>query len=184
MSNYRKDQLQELSMNIIKDSKRRVVYYHPIRKEGYLLGPKDRGWVLVLHLRYIIAVLVGLTLTNFIPQYLLLWVGVAIIIFFAIQILFDRLFLANKIPLKVAQKDIDQMYDAAVLKHKRTFVFYYMLLSAIVLFFIITLVLGTEEPFDLITKVVSIGLSAVVFILQFLDWHAVNNQYKLAKKSE
>lgn len=183
MSNFRKDQLQELSMNIVKDSKRRVVYYDAIKKEGYLMGANDRNWVLLFNMRYIVAVLVALLLTNFLPQYLLVWMGVGLIVFFGAHWLFKKYFLSNKVPLKVAQKDIDQMYLPEVLKHKRTFELYYLILAAIVVFFVITLVIGTETSYDIVTQIVSIGLVLAVLVYRALEFMAINNQYKIASSS-
>ena len=182
MSKLTKEQIQELSMNIIKDSKRRTVYYHAIKKEGYILNESDRKYVALYSMRFLIALMIPLILSNFLPNLLLLWIALGFLIYFAIQYLFQHLFINKKVPIKVSEKDRVQLYDLAVLKNNRTMQRYQSGLTGILAVYITTMVFAENAPYNWITAIIAIGTIGFIFIHQLMGLFSASNQYKIAKQ--
>ncbi len=180
MSKLSKEQIQELSMNILKDSKRRTVYYNSIEKEGYMLTESDRKWVLFYHMRFVLAILAPMILNNFYPKLFLLWIGLGLLLYLLIGYLFTTLFQNKKVPLKVAEKDLNQLYQPEVLKNHRTLERYYSSLAGILLVYVMTLVLPETMEFPLWMQIAAIGLVGLVFVWRLMILSSVSNQYKIA----
>lgn len=124
MNNKVDERVSDLSYDIIKDSKRRSLYYDEKTKKGYQIHPKDVKWIRLYKLRFFFSLfiyfLIFMSMRNQnIETKFALSLGTSVLLYFAITLLFEKLFFKDKVPFRIAQKDFDQRFEPAVLKQKR-----------------------------------------------------------------
>lgn len=143
MSNKVDQRVVDLGYDIIRDSKRRTLYYDEKTKKGYQVQTKDIKWIRLYKLRFFIGLIVYFLLFMFfreveITTRFFLTFLAGLIVYLIISLLFEKLFLKDKIPFKISQTDFNQRFETEVLYQKRMlnrfhlgFVFIYGLLVLI-----------------------------------------------------
>lgn len=174
----------DLGHDILKDSKRRVLYYDEKTKKGYQINPNDLKWVRFYKMRLFIAIfvyfLLFLALRNS-PVEFRFFVSLisAIVIYFIIQFAFEFLFFKDKIPFKINQKDFEQRYELDVLKHKRLLQIFHI--AFIIIYGLLALIdlSSAKSPTWIIILSVLISIVLAIWILTKII--ALNSQIKLTK---
>lgn len=185
MSNKVDQRVVDLGYDIIRDSKRRTLYYDEKTKKGYQIQQSDIKWIRLYKLRFFIALVVYFGLFMLlraqpIVNRIVITFLAGFIAYVLITIFFERVFLKDKIPFKINQKDFDQRYELDVLKQKRTlqrfhlaFVLIYGLLAVLELYAVNTNLW--------ITIIITASVIAmIVFFIQKLL--TLREQIKIAQK--
>lgn len=152
MSQISEEQVIDLSMNIIKDSKRRLLYWDQKGKKGYQINQKDIKWVKAYELSFVIGVLVFTLLQLFLIT-IVAFIG-AIVVYFGISFYYEKVYFKNKIPFKVHDKDLDLLNLPKVLKQKRTLEIYK---------FLFIILLGVLE----VAKIANISWTSPIALLTY-----------------
>lgn len=186
----RKDEDQrivDLGHDIIKDSKRRLLYYNEKTKKGYQVYDKDLKWVRFYKMRLFVSIFTYFVLflyfrNSAVYDRFFISLIASVIVYFATQLLFEKLFFKDKVPFKINQKDFDQRYELDVLKHKRlleyfhfAFVLIYGVLAFIELYF-------ADSPLWIKLATVIITLALAVWLLSKIL--ALNSQIKIEKQND
>lgn len=124
MSKKADQRITDLGYDIIKDSKRRTLYYDEKTKKGYQIDQSDIRYIRIYKLRFFFALLAYFVVFMLFREIPIEWrvfysLLVGLILFVVITILFERLFLSKKIPFKINQQDFDQRFETEVLIQKR-----------------------------------------------------------------
>lgn len=119
------DQVIDLSMNIIKDSKRRQLYWNTKEKKGYQINNKDSKWIRLYELSLVFCILIY-TIFQMFTSSLISFIF-AMIGYGVVQLGFRKFFFKDKIPFKVKESDIELFNHPLVLKQKRSLETYKLL---------------------------------------------------------
>ncbi len=188
MSNKQEEQrIIDLGYDIIRDSKRRTLYYDENTKKGYQLHEKDLKWVHFYKMRLFISIFVYyLLFLIFRNQEVVFRFFVSliasVITYFVLSILFEKLFFNDKVPFKINQKDFEQRYEPKVLKQKRTFeLFHFAFLIVYGILAFIDLY-GANSPTYIIVIATIIPIVLAVWV--FTRIQTINSQLKIAQQKD
>lgn len=159
----------DASFGIIRDNKRRTIYYDNYVKQAFQIAPKDHKWIKMNHLAFFIAIiffyLVWILFTGVLGDYRTL-VGfiVALVVYGLIKGLFNKLFFKDKALAKVTSETLLTLNQKSTLKEIRSFNRYKL---AFVLMYGILIVIDSLSPtMELWLQILSILV--VVLLLGFL----------------
>lgn len=120
-----------MSMDIIRDQKRRTLYFHRPNQTGYQLDSNsDITKVKVYHLRFAISTLIYTIIQLWLGQ--LYSFGIVILLYIGMTLWFEKIFLKQKTTFRIKEVDLIKLEDVAVLKQKRTIEIYKALLILLI----------------------------------------------------
>ena len=179
MSQINQDQVIDLSMNIIKDSKRRLLFWDAKSKKGYQINQGDIKWVKAYQMSFVIGVLIFTVLQLLLPS-IVAFVS-AVVVYFGIEFYFERFYFKNKIPFKVHDKDLALLDLPVVLKQKRSLeiykVLFVVLLGLIEVGKVITLPLSDPQAF------LTYGFLIILAVVRVNVLRLVHQRYKHSLKA-
>ena len=173
----------DLGYDIIKDSKRRLLYYDEKTKKAYQIYDADLKWIRFYKIRLFLSIFVYFLLFLYFRKAevefrFLVSLMIAVAVNFIIQILFEQLFFRDKVPFKISQKDFEQRYELDVLVHKRLLQYFH--LAFIVIYGILAFIdlYYAESPLWIIILAVFVPIALSIWILTKIL--AINSQIKIA----
>lgn len=160
----------DASFGIIRDNKRRTIYYDKHHQQAYQISDKDHKWIKVNHLAFFLSIiffyLVWILFTGVLKDYrTLVGFGVASVVYGLIKFFFYRLFFKEKALAKVTPETLLTLNQKSTLKEIRSFNRYKL---AFVFMYGILIVIDTLSPtMDLWLRIIQI-LVVVVMVGYFL----------------
>lgn len=188
MSNKQEEQrIIDLGYDIIRDSKRRTLYYDENTKKGYQLHEKDLKWVRFYKMRLFISIfayfLLFLIFRNqeVVFRFFVSLIA-SVITYFVLSVLFEKLFFNDKVPFKINQKDFEQRYEPKVLKQKRTFELFHF--AFVIVYGILAFIdlYGANSPTYIIVIATIIPIVLAVWV--FTRIQTINSQLKIAQQKD
>ena len=180
-----KNIVSDLAFDVIRDSKRRILFYDEKTKETIQLHAKDIKWVKLYQFKLVVSFFIFYLAFLFLPSndqgfrtfYSLLAGNVCYLV---IALLFRGLFFKNKQRIKLKQELFDLRYRLDVLKLKRMVLIYSIVFSILYsILFAFDLMEGRPTWFILLF----VGIQCVGGLyLLIRRFSVINSQIKLRRK--
>lgn len=180
MTQLTQPQVIDLSMNIIKDSKRRLLYWDSKEKKGYQIKDQDIKWIKIYAMLFVFGIFIFTILQLVIhPLYSL---GIAVLVVFVYRISFKLLFFKDKVPFKVHEKDLELLNHPAVTKQQRSLEIYKTLFVVLLGFLEIMKAyeIGLGEPLSIIAIIIIIALLAY----RLYQLHIIHSKHKYVTRGD
>lgn len=184
MSNQAEQRIVDLSYDIIKDSKRRTLYYDELSKTAFQINQQDTKWIRFYKLRLFLGLVTYfvsfLILKNLpIVHRFVISMLVGVTIYLADTLFFEKLFLKDKVPFKISQKDFAQRYERPVLIQKRMLQRYHLGFILIYGILVVMELVMAKEPLWIILLIC--GLLVLMSFVIIRNLLALRAQLKITE---